>query len=218
MLKLNKWTFYSCIAFLVLLISLSFKPFKFELLEGFHVNPNKSGLEYKVPSKIEVEYINYKIPQTGKTYIGFKQALAFKESRGQYKLVNSLGYMGKYQFGIRTLRTIGINDSTVFINNPLVQEKAFNALVAINKYELRKEIKKFDGQIIKGIVITESGLIAAAHLGGAGSVKKFLYSNGNRGSKDKFGTSVRSYIHKFGGYDVSKIKASRVAKVKIKNN
>jgi hypothetical protein len=35
------------------------------------------------------------------------KALAFKESR-KYKTINSLGYMGKYQFGTETLK-IGWN-------------------------------------------------------------------------------------------------------------
>ena len=55
-----------------------------------------------------------------------------------------------------------------------MQEKAFDALLSINKWELRKEIRKYAGKTIKGVEITESGLLAAAHLGGAGSVKTFF--------------------------------------------
>jgi hypothetical protein len=43
--------------------------------------------------------------------------LAHKESQGKYGKINSLGYMGKYQFGIETLKSIGINYSIGFMNN-----------------------------------------------------------------------------------------------------
>ncbi len=92
---------------------------------------------------------------------------------------------------------------------------AFQALIARNKWELRKEIAKYSGRIINGVEITESGLVAAAHLGGAGSVKKYLRSNGRNGFKDGFGTSISSYIRKFSGYDISHIEADVNAKVAI---
>ena len=46
---------------------------------------------------------------TGKTFIGFKEALAYRESRGNYTIVNRFGYMGKYQFGKRALHFYGVN-------------------------------------------------------------------------------------------------------------
>lgn len=96
-----------------------------------------------------------------------------------------------------------------------MQEKAFKALLARNKWELRKEIDRYEGKVIKGVKITESGILAAAHLGGAGSVKSFLKSNGNNGFTDGFGTSLKSYLRKFGGYDTSNIVANPNAKVKM---
>jgi hypothetical protein len=96
-----------------------------------------------------------------------------------------------------------------------MQEKAFNALLAINKWELRHYIEKYNGKVIQGVTITESGLLAAAHLGGAGSVKKFLRSNGSRSIKDGYGTSIRSYMKRYAGYDTSLIEASKNARVKM---
>ena len=49
-------------------------------------------------------------PLLGKSFVGFKEALAFKESRGDYSSVNTYGYLGKYQFGTSTLKMIGINN------------------------------------------------------------------------------------------------------------
>jgi len=39
-----------------------------------------------------------KIPFVERDFVGFKEALAFKESQGEYTSVNTLGYLGKYQF------------------------------------------------------------------------------------------------------------------------
>jgi len=210
---LHKWKFYSVITIIVLVITTSFKRYEFEPMAGFHLQPGEV-LEYQVPSLVEKNYVNFDIPFTGKSFAGFKQALAFKESQGSYKKVNSLGYLGKYQFGKGTLQTIGVRDSLRFMNSPRLQEKSFEALLAINKHELRNEIQKYVGKEIRGVVVTESGILAAAHLGGAGSVKKFLKSNGRRGIKDAYGTSILSYMDKFGGYDTSIIEAKEKVRVK----
>jgi hypothetical protein len=121
--------------------------------------------------------------------------------------------MGKYQFGKSALRALGIKNTKEFLNNPKMQERAFKALLAKNKWELRKEIHRFNGHIINGVTITESGLLAAAHLAGANSVKSFLRTNGKRTFRDGFGTSLKSYIKKFGGYDTSGIVAQPQPKV-----
>jgi hypothetical protein len=140
--------------------------------------------------------------------------LAFKESQGKYHKVNTLGYLGKYQFGTETLKSIGINDSLAFLRNPKLQERAFVALLSKNKWELRDEIKKYSGKIVAGIKVTESGILAAAHLGGAGSVKRFLCSNGEKKCRDDYGTSIKSYMKMFGGYQTSAIVADSDAKAK----
>ena len=151
-------------------------------------------------------------PNLGNSYISFKEALAFKESRGDYFTVNTLGYLGKYQFGTETLKLIGIYNPSQFLYNPELQEKAFLANAARNKWILRKDIKQFEGEIIGGVLITESGIIAAAHLAGPGNVKKFLRSFGGHNKSDAYGSSVRYYMKKFSGYDTSFIEADRKAK------
>lgn len=213
---IKKWYFYSSIAAVAFLLSTGFRSYdNDENIHFFSVNHSEGELYYDVPTPEELAFTNIIIPQTGKTYAGFKQALAFKESQGKYHLINALGYMGKYQFGPGTLRTIGVHNFSAFLNSPSMQEKAFNALLAINKWELRREIEKYNGKIVHGIKITESGLLAAAHLGGAGSVKKFLRSDGSRFFRDGFGTSIRSYMKHYAGYDTAPIVASRNAKVKM---
>ncbi|OMP29805.1 peptidoglycan-binding protein LysM [Mangrovimonas sp. DI 80] len=151
-------------------------------------------------------------PNIGKTYIGFKEAIAFKESRGNYFTVNTLGYLGKYQFGAETLKLIGIYNPNQFLYNPELQEKAFLANAERNKWILRKDIKRFVGTTINGISVTESGILAAAHLAGPGSVKKFLRSSGVDNFKDAYGTSVKYYMKRFSGYDTSHIVPNKTAK------
>ena len=209
---IKKWIFYTSLISIVTYLSLGFKPFKLGNHDWFLTNDTTETL-YNFPSKEQKDYPNLNIPFTGKFFIGFKEALAFKESQGKYKKINSLGYMGKYQFGAQTLKTIGIHDSSKFLNSPKMQEKAFVALLSKNKYELRDEIEKYSGTVVNGIKVTESGILAAAHLGGVGSVKKFFKSKGNRYFRDNYGTSIRSYMKNFGGYETSGIEADSNARV-----
>lgn len=151
-------------------------------------------------------------PYLGKTFTGFKEALAFKESRGDYACVNTFGYLGKYQFGRNTLKLIGIKNSQNFLKDPKLQERAFIANAQRNKWILRKDIKNFVGKKINGITVTESGILAAAHLAGAGSVKKYLRSYGLNNFADGYGTTISHYMKKFSGYDTSYLKPDRKAK------
>ncbi|MGG5487399.1 peptidoglycan-binding protein LysM [Gaetbulibacter sp. PBL-D1] len=151
-------------------------------------------------------------PYLGKSYVGFKEALGFKESGSNYFRVNTLGYLGKYQFGAETLKLIGIYNPNQFLYNPELQEKAFLANAERNKWILRKDINRFVGKTIGGVNVTESGILAAAHLAGPGSVKKYLRSYGSNNFKDAYGTSIRHYLKKFSGYDTSHIVPNKKAK------
>lgn len=195
------------------LVSSAFKPIDSQNHKWFYVDANEELL-YQFPSEKPSDYVSLSLPYTGKFFIGFKEAIAFKESQGKYNKVNTLGYIGKYQFGKSTLETIGIKDSLQFMNNPKLQEKAFITLLKRNKWELRNEIKEFRGKIIGGVRITESGILAAAHLGGAGSVRKFLNSNGTKKCKDNYGTSIGSYMKQFGGYETHNIVADSNARIR----
>ena len=110
---------------------------------------------------------------------------------------------------------IGIFDPAEFLINPQLQESAFIANAERNKWILRRDIKNFVGKRINGITITESGILAAAHLAGAGSVKKYLRSGGADVFEDGFGTSIEYYIKKFSGYDTSFLKPNKKAKASL---
>ncbi|QIE60694.1 peptidoglycan-binding protein LysM [Rasiella rasia] len=151
----------------------------------------------------------------GKTYVGFREALGFKESRGDYSIINEFGYLGKYQFNINTLKMVGVYSADRFMNDAKLQEAAFSAYTSRNKWILRRDIKRYVGRTIGGVRVTESGILAAAHLAGAGNVKKYLRSGGAEGFSDAFGTSIGYYLKKFSGYDTSFIKPNQKAKVRV---
>ena len=131
----------------------------------------------------------------------FLNAIGFKESGNRYDIVNRFGYMGRYQFGKRTLRGLGFKISREeFLNSPEIQEEAMYKLLQTNKKYLQKYIDEFEGQVVNGILVTESGLLAAAHLGGAGSVKKWFKTGKVR--KDGNGVKITTYMQQFSGYDL----------------
>ena len=138
-----------------------------------------------------------------KNHSKFLDDIGFRESSNNYKAVNQFGYLGKYQFGRNTLNAIGFDSISnyEFLSNPSIQEEAMLTLLKKNKHTLRREIKKYVGQTINGIYITESGILAAAHLGGAGNVRKFFrkgyeFEDGN-------GTKMTSYMVRFASYNLN---------------
>ena len=132
----------------------------------------------------------------------FLDAIGQRESSNRYDVVNSYGYMGKYQFGSKTLKGLGYKVSKEeFLNNPELQEQAMLDLLRHNKKKLKRFIDKYEGKTVHGIYITESGILAAAHLAGQGNVRKFFRKGYE--FKDGFGTKMTSYMSQFGGYDLS---------------
>ena len=131
----------------------------------------------------------------------FLTDIGHRESGNRYNITNKWGYMGKYQFGKQTLKGLGFKvTKNEFLNNPQLQEEAMMALLLHNKEKLQPYIDVFDGQTINGMFISESGILAAAHLGGQGSVRRY-FKNG-KVFKDGFGTKITSYMEKFSGYDI----------------
>lgn len=144
--------------------------------------------------------INYKL-HTFTTHSNFLFHIGFIESTNNYTKVNTLGYLGKYQFGKATLKTLKYKGSTIkFLNSPELQEQMMLKLLKYNQKRLRRCIKKYSGTIINGVVITESGMLAAAHLAGQGNVKRFFRKGKN--PKDRYGTSLTKYLCEFSGYSL----------------
>jgi len=147
----------------------------------------------------ELKVVKVKLPEI-KTHIKFLDDIGFRESSNNYKAVNQFGYLGKYQFGRKTLNSLGYEDvsNREFLENSSIQEEAMYALLNHNKRILRRQIKKYHGETIHGVYITESGILAAAHLAGAGNVRKFFRKGYE--FKDGNGTKMTSYMILFSGY------------------
>ena len=135
-----------------------------------------------------------------KNHSKFLEDIGMRESSGNYKAVNQFGYLGKYQFGRRTLDALGYDNvsNREFLENESLQEEAMYALLTHNRKVLRRQISKYVGTTVAGVYITESGLLAAAHLAGPGNVRKFLRKGYE--FKDGNGTKMTSYIIKFSNY------------------
>ena len=145
--------------------------------------------------EIEIEPIEIEINQ----HDMFLDAIGMRESSNRYDVVNGWGYMGKYQFGKRTLKSLGYDVSREeFLNSPYLQEQAMLDLLNHNKKILQKYIDYWEGKTIKGKPISESGILAAAHLAGPGNVKRFLKKGED--FKDGNGTKLTSYLIQFSGY------------------
>jgi len=141
-----------------------------------------------------------KMELVAKTHTTFLHEIGLRESSNNYHAVNQFGYLGKYQFGRKTLDALGYSNVTnrEFLENESLQEEAMYALLTHNRKVLRRQISKYVGHTVGGVYITESGLLAAAHLAGPGNVRKFL----RKGSefKDGNGTKMTSYMIKFSNY------------------
>ena len=132
----------------------------------------------------------------------FLDAIGHQESGNRYNIVNRYGYMGRYQFGRTTLKTLKIKTTRQeFLNDTFLQEYAMHKHLLYNKKRLNKYINKYEGQVVNNILITESGLLAAAHLCGAGSVRKWFRTG--KVAEDGNGVKITSYMRRFGGYDLS---------------
>lgn len=154
------------------------------------------------------------------------EKLGVRESSNNYKKVNSSGFLGKYQMGEAALIDTGnykkktgdnndwsgqftgkngVYSKADFLNNPQAQDKAVRDYSEIMWKYIKNKATKYDGEIINGIPVTQSGMIAGAHLVGPGRELEYLDSNGKIIPKDGNGTSVEDYMENMGGYDVTSI-------------
>lgn len=132
----------------------------------------------------------------------FMYRMASIESDNNPRVVNASGMMGKYQFSPRTLRKMGFNVSREeYLSNEALQDSAMVMYMRENHRILRKIIKRYDGQMYRGVFITKSGILASAHLVGHGGVWAFFSPEKyNYPTQDSNGTSVELYMKKFANY------------------
>ena len=192
---------------LALLISLTsaFANAKYHIYRGearaIEVSKNTVVLSSIEVSKTELLHI--KAPIKGLDH--YLHDIGMRESSNRYHIKNKWGYLGKYQFGRRTLDQLGFKrvSNERFLRSPRIQEQAMLTLLKHNRHVLRRTIKKYDNTFVGGILVTESGILAGAHLAGPRAVKRFL--RGGKDKRDGLGTPVSSYIKKFSGYNLQSL-------------
>jgi len=178
---------------------MAFTMYSREEVEPIEEPPSRPlALENLTPVKIEAPIVEIIV----KDHNRFLKDIGFRESSNNYHAVNQFGYLGKYQFGRKTLDGLGYKDVTnrEFLESHSLQEEAMYALLNHNRRVLRRQINKYVGTTVAGVYITESGLLAAAHLAGPGNVRKFLRKGYE--FKDGNGTKMTSYMVKFSHYQL----------------
>ena len=137
-----------------------------------------------------------------KDYVNFKKLLFKTESTCNYNIVHSSGAMGGYGFTSQTLRSLGIfltPDSFrlfPYLFPMELQEVLLDRLIKRNYSILYTIIKDNKGKVLNdSIMVTECGILAAAHLAGPGGVIEF-FKNGTN-PQDSNGTSILTYLKLF---------------------
>ena len=110
-------------------------------------------------------------------------------------------FWGLYQIGNQERGNAGYGDISweVYKKHSEIQNLCMINLLKLNKKDMRKEIKIYSGQVIDGILITESGILALSHLG-TGSAKNWLRIR-KIPEVDEYGNKPREYL-KLGGYNL----------------
>lgn len=163
----------------------------------------------------------------------FLQVLALKESVNTWDTTNTLGYVGKYQFGKAARRTVRVKDFTwrQFKANPNIwpeeaQDMAVVKLMRVNHTYLSYHFYKpkdrlFEDHFNKEFVLkqdssywyskgetvrlTWAGVYAACHLAGPGNFRNYLNSNGWNNFKDDNGMSIFDYLKYFSDIEMKPV-------------
>lgn len=164
-------------------------------------------INYRKNVNEDVKYIFFYLKDPSKNYEKWKDNLHQLESGNwdnpyEARRENSQ-YWGKYQIGESARRSVNLNNITwdQWKTNPEIQEAALRMWIDILYQQLKNDIKRYDGTILNGWSITESGIIAMAHNVGAEPVKNFLYSNGKNVPKDGSGRDATRFLI-LGNYDL----------------
>ena len=93
-----------------------------EVKSAIELEPERPWALIETTPKIEAP----KLELIVKNHTKFLEDLGMRESSGNYKAVNQFGYLGKYQFGRRTLNALGYEEvsNREFLANASIQEEA----------------------------------------------------------------------------------------------
>lgn len=160
--------------------------------------------------KLEIENRSIKKQKViGKYRGGIKEylwVLGKYESDNNPQAVNSSGMLGRYQFSKTTLKEYGIYEyqHDAFLLDEELQDSIMIQNLRKNAIILNKTIRSFSGKTFNGIYVTKSGILAGAHLMGAGGVLAYFYPDKYKHpTSDTNGTTVAKYIKLFSNYNLT---------------
>lgn len=159
----------------------------------------------------------------------FYDALAQRESGGNASVVNTYGYLGLYQLGepammdaswydetppnetskndwigawLTSAQANGVTSKATYLAKPPAQD------IAVRRYHDRVAgyinalgLLDYEGTKVNGVLITRSGLLAACHLLGCGTVRDYLKAPGSGTPADAYGTTIEEYLTLFANYE-----------------
>lgn len=155
----------------------------------------------------------------------FLIALRLMESGGDYQIVNSLNFLGAYQFGEAALTDLnfvkydgsaydnnysggwtgkhGVRSASDFLNNERAQDKAAEEWLKLMWHYIElQNLDSYAWSEVGNMTLTPSGMLAATHLLGADSLARYIHSDGQADLRDPYGTPITSYINKLSGYNI----------------
>jgi hypothetical protein len=140
----------------------------------------------------------------------YKRLLGEMESNNNYKSVNPIGALGKYQFlkptlnGLKNIYSLpDWKSASYFLNNPEIQELYETTLIADSLgFIERNNLKLYIGKQVAGTIRFKNiktplnlyGMLAAIHLAGTNALKDFLINGTN---PDDGNTSLSDYAAYF---------------------
>jgi hypothetical protein len=148
-------------------------------------------------------------PLTNDQYLKYREAIGKRESGGNYAAINTLNYLGKYQFGAAALTDFG------YIKKGYKNKDLKNTSAWVGKNDITSHLKFLEKKSIqdecmklftkqnftilrrKGVLRNDSnpnhcaGLLAVSHLKGPGDGIK--YGRGEPVNPDGYGTSPEKY-------------------------
>lgn len=159
------------------------------------------------------------------TFAAFLVTMRLLESGGDYQAVNTLNFLGAYQFGEAALIDLGlvrrdrdpydndfgggwtgkygIRSADDFLANQEVQDRLMQDWLRVMwSYIEMHAIDGYAGKTVGQVKLTASGMLAASHLLGAGALKDFIASGGQTDLRDPYGTSIVTYIQKANDYEI----------------
>ena len=158
-------------------------------------------IEENIPV-VEIEEIVVSEPPKVHQLDELIEAIGQLESNNRYDVVNSYGFMGKYQFSPRTVAYLGYDVTREqFLNNPELQDSVMISYLRSNYSSLQHHIMVYGYTIHNGVYITPSSILAGAHFAGARGMKRFLENN--VGTTDSNGMTITRYMEKFTDYELN---------------